>query len=145
MLAKIMLIRLLEHVVDLVLPEYQYVLRRGHSTMDIIFVARKLQEKCREQHKDLYMAFVDLPMAYIQALMQSTETFLGTFFANLAALPLFAQICLPSTFCVSLQFHTGMCAQVVCPPTFCCHTTTIPNRHLCSSCHDWLSVLQLSC
>ena len=47
-LAKIMLTRLLEHVVDLVLPESQCGFRRGRSTIDMIFVARKLQEKCRE-------------------------------------------------------------------------------------------------
>ena len=39
-LAKIMLTRLLEHVVDLVLPESQCGLRRGRSTIDMIFVAR---------------------------------------------------------------------------------------------------------
>ena len=59
-LAKIMLTRLLEHVVDLVLPESQCGFRRGRSTIDMIFVARQLQEKCREQHQDLYLAFVDL-------------------------------------------------------------------------------------
>ena len=58
-LAKIMLARLLEHVVDLVLPESQCGFRRGCSTIDI-FVARQLQEKCCEQHQDIYMAFVNL-------------------------------------------------------------------------------------
>ena len=55
---------LLEHVVDLVLPESQCGFRRGHSTIDLIFVARQLQEKCREQHQDLYLAFVDLTTAF---------------------------------------------------------------------------------
>ena len=63
-LAKIMLTRLLEHVVDLVLPESQCGYRHGRSTIDIIFVARQLQEKCREQHQDLYLAFVDLTKAF---------------------------------------------------------------------------------
>ena len=49
-LAKIMLTRLLEHVVDLVLPESQCGFWRGRSTIDMIFVARQLQEKCREQY-----------------------------------------------------------------------------------------------
>ena len=63
-LAKIMLTRLLEHVVDLVLPESQCGFRRGRSTIDMIFVARQLKEKCREQHQDLYLAFVDLTKAF---------------------------------------------------------------------------------
>ena len=63
-LAKIMLTRLLEHVVDLVLPESQCGFRRGQSTIDMIFVARQLQEKCRAQHQDLYLAFVDLTKAF---------------------------------------------------------------------------------
>ena len=46
-LAKIML----EHVVDLFLPESQCGFRRISSTIDMIFVARKLHEKCREQIK----------------------------------------------------------------------------------------------
>ena len=43
-LAKILLTRLLERVVDLVLPGSQCVFRRGQSTIDMIFVARQLQE-----------------------------------------------------------------------------------------------------
>ena len=42
-LAKIMLTRLLEHVVDLVLPESQCGFRCGRSTIDMIFVAWQLQ------------------------------------------------------------------------------------------------------
>ena len=49
-LAEGMLTRLLEHVVDLVSPESQCGFRRGCSTIDMIFLARQLQEKCREQH-----------------------------------------------------------------------------------------------
>ena len=75
-----MLTRLLEHVADLVLPESQCGFRRGCSKIDMIFVARQLQEKCCEQHEVLYMAFVDLT--------QSIETFFGTFCANLTALAL---------------------------------------------------------
>ena len=64
MLAKIMLTHLLEHVVDLILPESQCGFRRGRSTIDMIFLARQLQEKCRELHLDLYLAFVDLTKAF---------------------------------------------------------------------------------
>ena len=62
-MAKIMLTRLLEHFVDLVLPASQCGFRCRRSTIDMIFVARQLQEKCCEQHQDLYMAFVDLAKA----------------------------------------------------------------------------------
>ena len=45
-LARVMLRRLLTHVVDIVMPESQCGFRRGCSTIDMIFVARLLQEKC---------------------------------------------------------------------------------------------------
>ena len=59
-LAKIMLTRLLVYIVDLVFPEFQCGYRHAHSSIDMIFVGRQLQEKFCEQHQDLYMAFVDL-------------------------------------------------------------------------------------
>ena len=59
-LAKFMLTRFLEHVVDHVLPESQCGFRCGRSTIDMIFVAWQLQEKCREWYQDLCMALVDL-------------------------------------------------------------------------------------
>ena len=55
-----MLVRLLEHVADKFIPETQSGSRLGRGTVDMLFVARQLQEKCREQHWDLYIAFVDL-------------------------------------------------------------------------------------
>ena len=64
MLAKIMLIHLLKHVGDLVQPESQCGFRCGRSPVDMIFVARQLQEKCSKQHQDLYMAFIDLTKAF---------------------------------------------------------------------------------
>ena len=63
-LAIIMLTRLLEQIVDPVMPESQCGFRSGRSTIDMMFVARKLQEKCHEQHQDLCMAFVDLTKAF---------------------------------------------------------------------------------
>ena len=100
-LVKIMFTRLLEHVVDLVLPESQCGFRRGHITVDMIFFARQLQEKCREQHQDLYMAFVDLTRAFDtvnQDLLWNTLHKFG---------------CPPTFIGMLQQFHTGMCAQVV--------------------------------
>ena len=43
-----------------IFPETQCGFRAGRGTADMIFTARQLQEKCREQHKDLYAVFVDL-------------------------------------------------------------------------------------
>jgi len=63
-LARVMLRRLLIHVAETVLPESQCGFRRGRSTIDMIFVARLLQEKCREQHRRLFFAFIDLTKAF---------------------------------------------------------------------------------
>ena len=100
-LAKIMLIHLLEQVVDLVLPESQCGFRHGRSTIDMIFVARQLQEKCCEQHQDLYMAFVDLTKAFHTV----NRDLLWNILRKLD--------CPPTFIAILQQFHTGMCAQVV--------------------------------
>ena len=95
-LAKIMLTRLLEYVVDLVLPESQCGFLRGCSTIDMIFVAWQLQEKCREQHQDLYMAFVDLTKAF------------GTVNRDLLWNILHKFVCPPTFIAILQQFHTCM-------------------------------------
>ena len=46
------------------LPESQYGFRKDRGTIDMIFTARQLQEKCKEQNMDLYMTFVDLTKAF---------------------------------------------------------------------------------
>ena len=63
-LAKVMLIRINKHIVDSTCPESQCGFRRNRGTTDMIFVARQLQEKCREQRMNLCMAFVDLSKAF---------------------------------------------------------------------------------
>ena len=60
----VMLQRLVDNIAESMLPESQCGFRRNKSTVDMIFTARQLQEKCREQHKDLFMAFVDLYKAF---------------------------------------------------------------------------------
>ena len=107
-LAKIMLTRLLEHIVDLVLPESQCGFRRGRSTIDMIFVARQLQEKCREQHQDLYMAFVDLIMAFDTVNRDLLWNILRKFG------------CPPTFIAILQQFHTSMCDQVVMAGSLSC-------------------------
>ncbi|CAH1231299.1 Hypp378 [Branchiostoma lanceolatum] len=63
-LTRILLLRLIKNVSEDVLPESQCGFRKDRSTADMIFVARQIQEKCREQHQDLYMVFVDLTKAF---------------------------------------------------------------------------------
>ena len=38
--------------------------RSNKGTVDMIFVLRQIQVKCREQNKSLYAAFVDLTKAF---------------------------------------------------------------------------------
>lgn len=59
-LARIMLHQLATHMTENILPESQCDFRRDRSTTDIVFVARKVQENCREHRKDLYLAFTVL-------------------------------------------------------------------------------------
>ena len=96
-----MLTRVLKHIVYLVLPESQCGFRRGCSTIDVIFVARQLQEKCRKQHQDLYMAFVDL----IKAFDTLNQDLLWNILRKFG--------CPPTFIAILQQFHIGMYAQVV--------------------------------
>jgi len=63
--ARVILNRLTKHVTDRdILPESQCGFRAGRGTMDMVFTARQLQEKCREHQCDLYAVLVDLTKAY---------------------------------------------------------------------------------
>ena len=64
-LAKILLNHLNAHL-DLsgLIPESQCGFRKDRGTIDMVFTARQLQEKCQEQIVDLYMTFVDLTKAF---------------------------------------------------------------------------------
>ena len=64
-LARVLLNRLNEHLeLSGLLPESQCRFRKNRGTIDMIFTARQLQEKCQEQNVDLYMTFVDLTKAF---------------------------------------------------------------------------------
>jgi hypothetical protein len=63
-LTRILFSRLLKTVADDVIPEAQCGFRPNRGTNDMIFAARQLQEKCREQHRDLYTVFIDLTKAF---------------------------------------------------------------------------------
>ena len=45
-------------------PESQCRFRAKRATIDMIFSLRQLQEKCREQGKPFYVAFIDLTQAF---------------------------------------------------------------------------------
>ena len=62
--ARLLLMRLINHVSENTLPESQCGFRKDRSTTDMTFVLRLIQEKCREQHQDLYAVFVDLSKAF---------------------------------------------------------------------------------
>ena len=64
-LAKILLIRLNAHLNKAgLIPEGQCGSRKDRGTIDMIFTAKQLQEKCQEQNIDLYMTFVDLTKTF---------------------------------------------------------------------------------
>ena len=64
-LTKILLNRLNVHLDQKGLnPESDCGFRTDRGTIDMIFTARQLQEKCQEQNVDLYMTFVDFTQAF---------------------------------------------------------------------------------
>nr|VZI26891.1 unnamed protein product [Spirometra erinaceieuropaei] len=62
--ARILLNRLNNHLGQGLLPESQCGFRRHRGTMDMIFAARQLQEKCQEMRTHLYSTFIDLTKAF---------------------------------------------------------------------------------
>ena len=63
-LGKVLLKRLTNIIIEPTLPESQCGFRANRGTTDMIFSARQIQEKSREQHRDLYMVFIDLTKAF---------------------------------------------------------------------------------
>ena len=59
-----MLNRINDSLADSILPESQCGFQSGRDTADMVFAARQIQEKCREQHKDIYFVFIDLTKAF---------------------------------------------------------------------------------
>ncbi|BHF83769.1 hypothetical protein SprV_0902691500 [Sparganum proliferum] len=62
--ARILLNRLNNHLEQSLLPGSQCGFRRYRATMDMIFAARQLQEKCQEMRTHLYPTFADLTKAF---------------------------------------------------------------------------------
>ena len=61
--ARVILIRL-QKLAERIYPESQCGFRADRSTIYMVFSLRQLQEKCREQHMPLYIAFIDLTKAF---------------------------------------------------------------------------------
>ena len=72
-LCKVILNRLNTHLLDEIVPESQCDFRKNRGTVDMIFCARQIQEKCKEQNKDLYILFVDLTLALIRELLYADD------------------------------------------------------------------------
>ena len=62
--ARLILNRLTDLVYPEVIPEAQCGFRSERGTVDMVFTARQLQEKCIEQRMILYQVFVDLTKAF---------------------------------------------------------------------------------
>ncbi len=54
----------LQVLAERVYPEAQCGFRSQRSTIDMIFLLRQLQEKCREQRQPLYITFINLTKAF---------------------------------------------------------------------------------
>ena len=96
-LAKILLKRL-QHIAEVILPESQCGFRRSRSTIDMIFILRQLQEKAVEQQKCL--VFIDLSKAFDTVDRSPLWTLLRRYGC-------------PETFVKIIQeFHDGMAGAV---------------------------------
>ena len=100
-LAKSLLNRLNAHLDKAVLiPESKCGFRKDRGTVDMIFTARQLQEKCQERNVDLYMTFVDLTKAFDTVSRDGLWKIMAKFGC-------------PSRYIAMVrQFHDGMQARV---------------------------------
>ena len=97
---RIILNRLVHTIVNGILPESQCGFRASRGTVDMIFSARQLQEKCKEQNLPLYQCFIDLSKAF-DTVNKST---LSKILLNLGC---------PERFVGLIRsFHNGMKARV---------------------------------
>ena len=100
-LKKILLNRLNAHLDQAgLIPESQCGFRKDRGTIDMIFTARQLQEKCQEQNVDLYMSFVDLTKAFDTVSRDGLWKIMAKFG------------CPPRYIAMVRQFHDGMQARV---------------------------------
>ena len=100
-LAKVIIGRITKHLLDDVVSESQCGFRANRGTVDMIFALRQLQEKCREQHQNLYIMFVDLTKAFDTVSRSGLWSILEKFG------------CPPKLISVIRAFHDGMQGRVV--------------------------------
>ena len=100
-LARILLNRMTEHLVDNVVSESQCGFRRNRGTIDMVFAVKQLQEKCIEQRQDLYLLFIDLTKAFDTV----SRSGLWSILSKLGCPPKFVG--------VVRSFHDGMMARVI--------------------------------
>ena len=99
-LARVLLNRLIEHLEGGLLPESQCGFRKERGTIDMVFAARQLQERCQEQNVGLYSTFVNLTKAF------NTVSREGLW-------KIMAKYGRPQKFiAIVRQFHDGMMARV---------------------------------
>uniref|UniRef100_A0A8C5PLD5 Reverse transcriptase n=1 Tax=Leptobrachium leishanense TaxID=445787 RepID=A0A8C5PLD5_9ANUR len=100
-LARVLLNRLTDHLEQGLLPETQCGFRKERGTVDMIFAARQLQEKCQEQNRELYTTFVDLTKAFDTVSREGLWRIMSKFGC-------------PDRFILMVrQFHDGMTACVL--------------------------------
>ncbi|CAH8492886.1 unnamed protein product [Dicrocoelium dendriticum] len=78
-LARILLNRPVSQIVEPKVAEEQCGFRSGRSTIDMVFAARQLQEKCREGHQPLYSLFVDFTNVFDTVNREALWLVLGKF------------------------------------------------------------------
>ena len=96
-----MLNRLIAHIAPRILPESQCGFRSGRGVTDMVFTARQMQEKCREQHQELYVVFLDLTKAFDSVNREALWCILRKL------------VCPEKFFNVIRSFHDGMVARVM--------------------------------
>ena len=100
-LARVLMNRLNEHLEQPgLLSESQCGFKKDRGTIDMIFTARQLQDKCKEQNVDLYMTFVDLTKAFETVSREGLWKIMAKF------------SCPVKFIAMVRQFHDGMLARV---------------------------------
>ena len=93
--------RLVDSIAEGTLSESQCGFRKGRNTTHMVFTLRQLPEKCKEQHKPLYIVFIDLTKAFDSVNQEAMWTIL----TKLGCPPKFVNLV--------RHLHEGMNADVI--------------------------------